>query len=371
MSEFLGRWHNKTAGVRGIVNAYNEAVRFRYMITQEALRRTKVIIFAEKHGVAMALEAFEVKRRTFFVWKKAWEAGGKKPEALNPKSRAPTTKRKRLWHGEVIAEIKRIRFIHPNLGKEKLSPELQKFCRTRNLPCPKSKTIGRLIKDLGGLRMHPQKLSHFGKVKIVQRRNVVRKPRDFKAEYPGHCAALDTIEKHIDGSRRYVITFEDLFTRFSFAWSTSSHASLAAKEFFGICRTVFPFPMTFVLTDNGSEFMKHFDEELRRLHLVHYHTYPKTPKMNAHVERFNRTIQEEFVDYHAHELLNPLAFNRILVDWLIWYNVDRVHYAFANKLSPVQFMLSFTAAQRSQFPAECKSGWPHTAACKIRGGGVQ
>ena len=33
----------------------------------------------------------------------------------------------------------------------------------------------------------------------------------FKALYPGHCIALDTIEEHIAGSRRYVITAEDLY----------------------------------------------------------------------------------------------------------------------------------------------------------------
>jgi transposase InsO family protein len=56
--------------------------------------------------------------------------------------------------------------------------------------------------------------------------------------------------------------------------------------------------------------MKHFSEELKRLHLTHYHTYPKTPKMNAHCERFNRTVQEEFADFHTQDLLTPVVFNR-------------------------------------------------------------
>lgn len=106
--------------------------------------------------------------------------------------------------------------------------------------------------------------------------------------------------------------------------------------------------------------MKHFDEELRRLHLIHYHTYPKTPKMNSHCERFNRTIQEEFVDYHISDLRTPEIFNRKLIDWLIWYNTDRVHYAFQNKLSPVQFMLQLPQQAVAKMPAECKSGWPYT-----------
>jgi transposase InsO family protein len=58
--------------------------------------------------------------------------------------------------------------------------------------------------------------------------------------------------------------------------------------------------------------MKYFDEEIRRLLKNHWHTYPKTPKMNAYVERFNRTIQEEFIDYHQELLITPDEFNHRL-----------------------------------------------------------
>ena len=220
-----------------------------------------------------------------------------------------------------------------------------------------------MIKDLGGLRRFPQKVSHFGKIKKANRQKVLRKPKDFIPQYPGHLVALDTVERFINGIRRYVITFEDIYTRFGFAWATKSHASLAAKEFFEHCQKAFPYSFNFlyVLTDNGSEFKKHFSEELRKQHLIHYHTYPKTPKMNAHLERFNKTIQEEFIDYHNYLLLNPDEFNRELMDWLIWYNTRIVHYAFQNKLSPIQFMISLPARSLSVSTAsESRIGWPYT-----------
>jgi transposase InsO family protein len=367
--EFFNHITSDIKGVRGFMTVYRDALRYRYMITEKALKKAKIIVFWEKHGLATTMEAFGIKRRTLFDWKRKWEEGGKKPEALNEKKRAPQNKRKRIWSEEVIAEIKRQRWEHPNLGKEKLFPILNQFCKTKSIPCPKPQTIGRLIKDMGGLRMFPQKISHFGKIKKINRQKVLRKPKDFKATYPGHCVSLDTIERFVNGSRRYVITFEDIYTRFSFALGTTSHASLAAKEFFELCLKVFPFPITFVLTDNGSEFKKHFAEELKRLHLTHYHTYPKTPKMNAHVERFNRTIQDEFIDYHTNELLNLAEFNRKLVDWLIWYNIDRVHHAFKNQMSPIQFMLSLPAKQQLQTAnsaPECKNGWPYTIHCNHR-----
>ena len=356
---FFHKIHCTYTGVKGFVTLYNDALRYRYMITQRALEKVRILAFWEKHGLEAALEAFQIKRRTLFNWKKQFIEGGKKPEALNEKKRTPKTKRKRSWHEEIIAEVKRLRWDHPNLGKDKIYPSLKRFCKSRNIACPKISTIGRLIKDCGGLRTFPQKVRHNGQIVPLKRKKVPRKPEDFKATYPGHLVALDTIERIVHGSRRYIITFEDIYTRFAFAWATTSHASLAAKEFFDYCRKVFPFSFAFVLTDNGSEFAKHFSEELKRLHLTHYHTYPRTPKMNAHVERFNRTIQEEFVDYHDGELLNVDVFNRKLVDWLFWYNAERPHWAFQNRLSPVEFIMSLQA--RSFIPSqECKMGWTYT-----------
>ena len=184
--EYFNHQHNKYRGIKGFVGLYNDAIRYRYMITEPALKKAKILAFWEKHGLETTLEAFEVKRRTLFNWKRKWNQGDKKPEALNEKSKAPRTKRKRLWPEEVLAEIKRQRFDHPNLGKEKLYPILARFCQEKGLECPKPKTIGRLIKDLGGLRRYPGKISHFGKIKILNRKKVLRKPLDFQAEYPGH-----------------------------------------------------------------------------------------------------------------------------------------------------------------------------------------
>jgi len=329
------------------------------MISETAKRRTRILSFWERYGLSATEAAYGVKRRTLYLWRQKLREGKGKLESLNAGSRVPKTKRRRLWHPLVIEEIKRLRFEHPNLGKDKLHPLLARFCAEKKLSCPSVRTVGRLIVDLGRLRIAPQRITGTGRITPLVRHPATRKPHGFVATYPGHCVALDTFEEHINGSRRYVITFEDLYTRFGFAWATTSHASKAAAEFFVYCRQVFPFAFVFVLTDNGSEFKKHFAEAVRILHLTHYKTRPKTPKQNAHAERFNRTVQEEYANYHRGELLVDVpAFNRGLAAWCLWYNTDRVHYAFHNKLSPYQFMLSLDP---STLPAECKVGWPHTA----------
>ena len=349
--------HCKYTGIKGFVRIYESGLKWRYMITDKAKHKARVVAFYQKHGLKATLDAFTLKRSTLFLWQQKLLSGQGKLESLNDQSRAPQTKRKRLWPEAVAVEIKHLRQEHPNLGKDKIYPLLHEFCQQNQLSCPKSSTVGRLIKDAGGLRAYPQKVSHFSRIKQVKRIKVLRKPKDFKPSYAGHLVALDTIEKFVHGLRRYVITFEDIYSRFSFAWATTSHASLAAKEFFNHCRLVFPRQITFALTDNGSEFKKHFNQELLNLHIDHYHTYPRTPKMNAHCERFNRTIQDEFIDYHQGELINPLAFNRRLMTWLIWYNSKRPHFAFQNKFSPLQYLLSL---ERAENQPESNLGWTHT-----------
>ncbi len=88
------------------------------------------------------------------------------------------------------------------------------------------------------------------------------------------------------------------------------------------------------------------------LHKIHWYTYPKTPKINAYVKRFNRTLQEEFLNYHEDLLFEPQAFNRELIAWLLWYNSQRPHWGLKLK-SPVQFLME-------QKPKECKMRWPNT-----------
>jgi hypothetical protein len=66
--------------------------------------------------------------------------------------------------------------------------------------------------------------------------------------------------------------------------------------------------------------------------------------MNAHVEWFNLSIQEEFSDHHEELLVRPNQFNRELI---IWYNAEGPDCALKLK-SPVEFLLK-------QDPALCKT----------------
>src|SRR5512136_551547 len=117
------------------------------MVSEKAQYRHRVLRFWESYGVEATMEAFGVKRRTLYHWRKQLREGGENPEALNEKSRAPRGRRKRIWPKAIVEEIRRLRTVHPNLGKEKLYRFVKAFCEQTGLECPKARTIGRIIAD--------------------------------------------------------------------------------------------------------------------------------------------------------------------------------------------------------------------------------
>lgn len=56
--------------------------------------------------------------------------------------------------------------------------------------------------------------------------------------------------------------------------------------------------------------------------------YPHTPKMNAHIERFNRTLEEEFIMWRKHLMVdrdNLEKVNEKLQEYVHYYNTVRPH----------------------------------------------
>ena len=73
--------------------------------------------------------------------------------------------------------------------------------------------------------------------------------------------------------------------------------------------------------------------EINYQELVHFWNYPRRPEQNGKIERYNRTVQEEFIDYHLDELRDDVGhFNHILTDWCIYYNTKRPHAAHVQKV---------------------------------------
>lgn len=306
-----------------------------HLVDKEAEKRVKILLFLEKHKLEATLDAFDVSERTLYNWKKKYKDGKKTVYSLSNKSRRPNKTRKREWHYKVLEKIIKYREDVPNIWKEKIYPMLSIYCDLNNYECPWISTIWRLIKDLWWLRQYNKKTKL--KWKQRTRNKVLRKPSQLPARLPWEVVALDSVEIRWEwATKRYVITIIDIYSRFSHAIVSNSHSSKTAMSAFLEFQNKFPFKIKSVLTDNGSEFMLHFKEYLDKENIIHYHTYPRNPKMNAHSERFNRTIREWVLNINRYKLTDLAYANDIVKKFLHFYNTKRVHYAFSNKLTPLQ-----------------------------------
>lgn len=314
----------------------------------EVKRRKEILGFWERHGLDATREAHKVSRRTLFRWQ----------ANCTPKSRAHTggyVKRKidPLVQGEVI----RLRTLYPGLGKEKLAPLLAEYCISQDIPAPSETTTGRI---LGGLKIQVllptgAKLRMSAKTgKLLEKQPQPRRRKlrrnGYLPENPGDLLQLDGVLTFVGNHRRYTFTGVDLVSRWAFSKTYSSASSRNGADFLRVLLATAPFTVKRIQTDNGSKFMKEFGEQVEQVPLIHFHNWVKQPKYQGWIERFNRTIQEEFLDWN-HELLggSPVVFNARLEVWLAFYNSKRIHRALGKagqRLTPLQYLSTTAKCQR-------------------------
>ena len=80
------------------------------------------------------------------------------------------------------------------------------------------------------------------------------------------------------------------------------------------------------MTDNGKCYTsKDFGAELVNAHIAHTRTKPYCPRTNGKVERYNRTLLNEWA--YARPYRSEAARTRALDTWLHMYNHHRHHTA--------------------------------------------
>ena len=132
------------------------------------------------------------------------------------------------------------------------------------------------------------------------------------ANKPGDLVQADTIHfVQRDGGRFYVYTLIDLFSRAAYAeyspkcnQRASFHFVMRGQDYLGIS-------LAMLQTDNGPEFGKWFHDQLNSKGIALRHSRVRKSNDNAHIERFNRTIQEE--------CLSPNIRASIVPERIYWY----------------------------------------------------
>ena len=328
-------------GCHGFSRLYNYGLRHypNHMITKEAKQRLKILKFWKEYGTKATTDAYGAKQSTLYHWWKIYKDSGYKLTSLNPGDQTRINNNKRKINPEILKEIKRLRLEEcPNMGKAKVKKNLDKYCLENSLPIYSESKIGRIIKDKK-IYHHRQKVYHNGRVKQIKQSKKLRKPSNLTINVPGDLVEIDVVVRYIGLMKRYIVTAVDVHSRYSFAICYNRHNSLSARDFTQKLEKVFPYKIKAIQTDNGSEFHKYFMQYLEKQKIRHYWNYKGQPYKNGHIEKFNRTIQEEFVDQHEMYLDDVGEFNKKMLEWILWYNTKRYHWSL-NLMSPVDYLLN-------------------------------
>lgn len=294
--------------------------------------RLHVLEYGKKHGVRATCEAFQVGRSTYHEWRQAFVRSKGRLVSLVPRSTRPNHTRTMRVDERLVALIKSVREQYGRIGKDKLRVLVSAYADSLGIEGYSAGKIGKIIKRNNYFFDVPKQ-----KHKLRFSRSRVRRVgKDLK---PGYLE-MDSILVYGNGKGLRLLTIMDIVTKVAYAERVKSGASVHTTQALKAFESKYQLSIHTIQTDNGSEFLGDFHEYLEERRITHLFTYPRSPRVNGAIERFNRTIQEVCVT-RCDWQIDPFKGDEQLVHHLNWYNCQRPHAAL-NYLTPQKYALQYT-----------------------------
>lgn len=303
---------------------------FKFSDSDPAKFRFHVLKHFYHYGYKSTIDAFGVGKSTLYDWKKAYEKSNKSLMSLVPKKTKPKRVRSMTTDWRLVAFIREFREQYGNIGREKIKIFLDEYALELSISSISHRTISKVINRRNLFSAKPR---------IVKRKNKFSRDRTKQAPkviMPGF-VEVDCVILYVNSMRHNFVCCIDIYTKFAHVKKVKTISSWQTKIAFQEFKELSLHQIHTVQTDNGSEFFLNFHEYLEKQNIKHQFTYPRSPKINGVVERFNRTIQEEFLQRNDEIYFDLEAFEVKLTKYLDWYNTKRPHIAL-NYLSPMQFI---------------------------------
>ncbi len=305
-------------------------------ISHEADKRLKWFDYYEGSGGRNARKTcrhFGISPDTFYRHKRRYSPSSL--STLEDQSRRPKHVRQPTWTPEIAQAVLEIREQYPGWGKAKLA----KLLEGRGIKVSES-MVGRIIKSLKdrGVLREPIRNCISARKRSQKRPYAVRKPKEYEAKVPGDIVQVDTMDvRPLPGVIIKHFSARDVVSRWDVVDASSRATAPAATRFITSIQSRMPFQVKAIQVDGGSEFQSVFEETCQRLGIRLFVLPPRSPKLNGHVERANRTHTEEFYEVTDSEFDIP-SLNQALHEWEKIYNTVRPHQAL-DYLTPHQYLL--------------------------------
>ena len=317
-------------------------------LSRAAQNRLQWMLFYYFNGrnVASTCRHFGISRQTFYRWERRFDRHDL--STLKDRSHRPRKVRQPTWTPQLAERVLALRKLYPRWGKDKLVVLLRRERLTVS-----TSMVGRILTDLkrrGVLHEPPRPAVLLrARRKLRKRPWAVRKPKYWRIAQPGDLVEIDTKEIRMRG--RVILkhfSARDVVSRWDVVEVHRRATSLAAARFLDTLLERFPFPVRALQVDGGSEFAAEFELACQQKQLPLFVLPPKSPKLNAHVERSHRTHHEEFYQVQADSDQVPVL-NRQLRHWERTYNCVRPHQALCY-LTPLEFIRQW---KRNHGKAKC------------------
>jgi len=277
-------------------------------------------------------QVLQAPRATIYRWRGRWKRAG--PSALEDGSRAPKRRRQPTWSAELSQAVLELREQY-GWGKDKLVILLR-----RGGWHVSTSMVGRILSSLKrrGILLEPPRRPVSATRRRPRRPYAIRKPRDYQACQPGDIVQVDTLDlRPLPGVVLKHFTARDVVSRWDVVEVYSVATARTATDFLAGLQERSPFPLRAIQVDGGSEFMAQFEAACQESALHLFVLPPRSPKLNGHVERAQRTHTEEFWERYEGDLDLP-SVRPALRAWEHLYNTFRPHQALAGR-TPQEYLL--------------------------------
>ena len=309
----------------------------RFNRSEVAQQRLRIMEFYDRYGEKATREAFGADRKVISRWRQELYRSEGALEGLIPESTRPNRTRRMTVPVQIIQYIRNIRQEHPRLGKEKIKPLLDEYCREHGLKAIAESTIGKVIKRHKLFYQKTARVYHDPSINRQPRQKRIRVKRSPRHDDFGHIIA-DTVERVTEGIKDYFYNAIDAKLKFALTLNYKRLSSKNMHDFYKRFRALYPLAIKDWQTDNGSENLGEFDKALQKANIPHLFIYPRCPKINSIIERYNRTIQEEFINNHLDIIHDKPLFHQRLAEYMLFYLTKRIHKSL-DKMTPVDYLI--------------------------------
>lgn len=310
-------------------------------VSKTAKQRLKWIVYyhnKSEMNATLTARHFGISRKTFYKWFKIFDENNLYTiHLLEDRSKAPIHVRQKEATQIEKDRIVELRKKHMAWGKMKLKKVYEKKYEEEI----SSWKIQYVVHDKK-LFLNTDKVKKIAKKsKKTRAKGSKKKTIELTSKLPkhkktaGYIICLDTVEIRWNNLKRYIFTAVDKYGKMAYARMYKSKSSLNGKDFLYRLNYLMDGSIPKVGHDNGSEFKKYFAEGCEELKIEQYYSRVRMPKDNPDNERFNQTLQTEFINL-GNMRFDINDFNRNLTEWLIEYNFERPHQTL-NYKTPAEF----------------------------------